>query len=150
MAVPKILKGTYVNIMMGDGSTTEVFTVVCGLTSRKLVKQLQHSDQYIRDCALPEGVPFRVLNVTGDSTDLTGSGVMDRSGLAALQAAYGITKNYRFTLTQPAGDPVYGGYYQAPFILTQIGITGTDADYTQADLTFLSNGAVTFTPVVGV
>lgn len=111
------------------------------------MQQLQHSDQYVRDCALPDGVPFRVLNVTGNSTDITGSGVMDRSGLAALQAALGIAHNYRFRIGQPAGDAVYGGYYQGSFILTQLGITSTDADITQADINLLSNGPVTFTVV---
>ena len=150
MATPKIVKGQYITILQGNGaSPTELFTPICGITTRKIVDQVQHTDQYIRDCALPESVPFRRVGITGESWDLSGTGLIDRNNLAALQASMGKTGNWRFVLGQPVGDPIYGGYYAGPFNLTQLGITGTDADFAQIDITLLSDGAVTFTVVAG-
>lgn len=141
MARPKILRGTYVNILMGDGSpTTELFTPICGLTSRSFTHQVNTSDTFTRDCALPEDVPVRELISTGEQWDMSGSGLVDRNNLDTVIAAVTLIKNYRFELGQPATDLVYGGHFAGPAMLTQFSITGEDEGFVQVELTLASSG----------
>jgi hypothetical protein len=147
MAQPDIIRGTYFALMMGDGAGPETFAALCGITTRDFTQQANTSDQFIRDCAAPEDEPIRRLIVTGKQWDLTGSGVLNRANLSLIQAAWGITTNYRYVFTEPSGDLVYQGYYGGAAILTQIKITAEDANYAQLSLTFASDGAWTWTTV---
>ncbi|MBI1179103.1 MAG: hypothetical protein GC201_00995 [Alphaproteobacteria bacterium] len=147
MPLPDIVKGTYVNILMGDGADPEVFTPICGLNTRGFTEQVNTSDKFIRDCADPEYVPIRRLIASGKQWDITGSGWMNRSQLAMINAAVGVTKNYRFEIGEPADDQVYGGYYGGPAMLTSKAITGADDDDVTIDLTLASDGAWIFTEV---
>jgi hypothetical protein len=145
MAKPDILRGTYVNILIGDGAEPEVFTPICGLTARTFTDQINTSDAFIRDCADPEDVPKREIVATGEQWDLTGTGLLDRAGLAVLQAAKGTYKNYRFELAEPTGNEVYGGYWAGEGMLTSISINGPDGDFTSVDISIASNGEWTET-----
>lgn len=147
MARPKILRGTYVNILMGNGAGPEVFSPLCGLTTRTFTHQVNTNDQFVRDCADPEDIPSRETTSTGEQWDMSGSGLVNRTQLAEVQAAVGQVKNYRFELGEPAGDLVYGGYYSGAAKLTTLTITGSDGEFTSIDLTFVSEGDWTFTEV---
>ena len=114
MARPAIVKGTYVDILIGNGATPEVFTAVCGLTTRSFTHQVNTSDQFVRDCADPEDVPHRRLTVTGEQWDLAGEGLYNRAQAAAIRAAVGTTRNYRFVVGEPAGETVEDGFYEGP------------------------------------
>jgi len=147
MARPAILRGTYVNILMGDGGGPEVFTPICGVTTRDLTDQINTSDAFVRDCAIATDVPTRSVIATGRQWDLTASGWLNRSQLATINSAMGAVKNYRFELTEPATNKVYAGYYSGAAMLTQLKITGEDADFVKIDLTMASDGPWTFTVV---
>lgn len=147
MAQPKTLRGTYVNILLGDGADPEVFTPICGLNSRSFTHQINTSDDFIPDCVDPEDVPTRELTTSGEQWDVSGSGLLDRNNLSDLQDAVGKYKNYRFELAEPAADAVFGGYYEGTFVLTNLQITGTNDNKVSVDLSFASDGTVTFTAV---
>lgn len=147
MAQPDIVRGTYFAIGVGDGGSPETFPPLCGIKTRKFTAQANTSDTFIRDCADPEDVPIRRLIVTGKQWSLSGDGDLNRSQLASIQAAHGVTKNWRFWFTEPAGDLHYQGYEQGPAILTQFEITGGDETYATISLTIESDGEWTFTPV---
>ena len=150
MARPKILRGTYVNLLLGDGNVNpgpEVFTPICGITTRTFTHQVNTNDTFVRDCADPEDVPSRETMNTGEQWDLSGSGLLNRSDLERMQAAVGQVQNWRYELGQPAGDAVYGGYYAGAAKLTNLTITGDDGQHVTVDLTIVSEGDWAFTAV---
>lgn len=150
MAQPDIIRGTYFSLMMGDGAATEVFTALCGISTRNFTAQANTNDQFTRDCADPEDVPIRRAIVTGKQWDLTGEGVLNRADLARLNAALAITKNYRFLFTEPTDDEVYQGYYAGPAILSSLQITGEDESFATVSITLVSDGEWEFTEVTPV
>lgn len=146
MATPAIIKGTYLDIMIGDGESPEVFSVVCGLTTKAFTQQVNTESSFIKDCVDREDVPHRRLTASGKQATLTGSGYYNRSQFEVLQAAFGVTKNYRFVMSEPGDDPVFTGYFEGPFMLTTLPINGGDTGFAQQELTFESDGEWTFYP----
>lgn len=147
MAQPDILRGTYFSLMMGDGAGPEVFTALCGITTRTFTAGVNTNDQFTRDCAAPEDVPIRRAIVTGKQWDLTGEGVLNRANLESIIAAQAIVKNYRFVFTEPADDEVFQGYWEGPAILTNLVITGEDENFATISITLVSDGEWEFTEV---
>jgi hypothetical protein len=147
MAQPDIIRGTYFSLMMGDGAGPEVFTALCGISTRNFTHQVNTQDVNTRDCADPENVPVRRIIATGMQWDLTGEGQLNRNNLALLQAAMGEIKNYRFVFTEPAADLVYQGYYAGAAMLTNLQITAEDENFATVSITLASDGEWAFTEV---
>lgn len=147
MAKPSLVRGTYLNILMGNGATPEVFSPICGARTKTLNHVIETSDDYSRDCADPSDVPTRDVVPTGERWDMPFTGVLNRAQLASMQAAMGVYKNYRFELGQPTGDAVYGGYWAGRGLLTSLSIVGDDGANATIDGTILSDGEWTFTAV---
>lgn len=148
MAEPAIVKGTYVDIMIGDGASPEVFTIVCGLTTRSFTEAVNTNSQFIGDCADPEDIPHRRLVPTGKQWTLSGDGRYNRAQAAVLRAAVGVTKNYRFVVSEPSGDAVDAGYYEGPAMLTNRQIGGSEAasgNFASGSLTIESDGVWAWT-----
>lgn len=148
MALPDIIRGSYFSLMLGDGASPEVFTAICGITTRTFRHQTNTTDQYTRDCAIPEDVPQRNLITTGELWSLSGSGSLNRAALADLQAADdGGTHNFRFIFTEPATDTIYQGYYGGPGKITSLEIGGSDEAFATISISIESDGAWAFTTV---
>lgn len=142
MAQPDIVKGTYLDILMGDGAGPEVFTPICGLTTRTFTDQVNTNDVFVPDCDDPEDLPVRRLVPTGRQWDLSGEGLLNLTMLAAVDAAMGVTKNYRFRVARPTGSDVGRGYYYGPAMLTnkQMGGSTGDGQFASVSLTIASDG----------
>lgn len=147
MARPKILRGTYVNLLLGDGAPVEVFNPLCGLRTKRFTHQVNTTDVYLRDCVEPEEVPIREIIAAGELWSLSGTGPMNRSQFAEVQASVGKLRNFRFEFNQPATDLVYGGYYEGPAFVTQLVINGDDEDFVQIELSMENSGPWTFVVV---
>lgn len=149
MARPKVIRGTYLNILMGNGAGPEVFSPVCGATTRSITDAVNTSDDFSRDCAIPDDVPTRNIIATGRHWDLSFSGVLNRTQLLLLRTAVGLVQNYRFELAQPSGDVVAtgGGYYGGAAMLTSLVVTGDDGGNATISGTILSNGPWVWTAV---
>jgi hypothetical protein len=149
MARPKVLRGTYINILLGNGAGPEVFAPLCGATTKSLTEGVETADDYSRDCAIPDDVPTRNIIATGKRWDLSFSGVLNRTQLADLRAANGLLKNWRFEIGQPTGDVVAGagGYYAGQGMLTGFTITGDDGANATVEGSIASNGPWTWTTV---
>src|SRR5690349_4995800 len=106
MALLDILKGTYIDVLMGSRHDPEVLTPICGLTTRSFTHQVNTNDTFVPDCADPEDVPKRRLVPTGEQWDLSGDGLYNLAQGADIRAAMGVTKNYRFRIGRPAGSIV--------------------------------------------
>jgi len=124
MAAPDIVKGTYIDILIGDGEAPEVFVPVCGLTTRQFTAQVNTNDTFVPDCADPEDIPFRRLVQTGRQWDLSGDGLFNLAQEQVVRESLGVTKNYRFRIARPAGSTVGTGYYEGPAMLTNMQIGG--------------------------
>ena len=148
MAQPDIVKGTYVDILMGDGAEPEVFTPICGLTTRSFTHQINTNDTFVPDCADPESVPVRRLSVTGQQWDLAGEGLMNLSQQDDVREASGVTKNYRFRVGRPAGSTTGTGYYEGPAMITnrQEGGNSGGGEFASISLAIASDGEWEWVP----
>ncbi len=142
MAQPDIVKGTYIDILMGDGDDPEVFTPICGLTTRSFTHQINTNDTFVPDCADPEDVPKRRLVPTGEQWDLAGDGLYNLAQEAEIRAAMGVTKNYRFRIRRPAGSIVGTGWWEGPAMLTNTQLNGNsgNGEFGQLSLQIASDG----------
>lgn len=149
MAKPKLLRGTFINILMGDGGSPEVFAPICGARVKSLNHVIETNDDYSRDCADPEDVPTRDVVPTGERWDMPFTGVLNRTQLEDMQNAVGVYKNYRFELAQPAADvvPNGGGYWAGEGLMNSFNITGDDGANSTIEGSVLSNGEWVWTPV---
>lgn len=148
MSLPKIIRGTYVNIAVEEPADSGTYVPLCGITTRSFNDQIQTRDRFIRDCALPESIPWRVPVMTGRAVDLSGSGLYNRSQGALMTSLMGDERKYRFAIGEPADDAVYTSAEQGAAVMVQRQITGNDDDDVTAELTFLSSGEwTTVTPL---
>lgn len=142
MSVPKIVKGQYfsVGVFSPAGATSPV--LICGLTARNLTHQVNTSDEYIRDCQDPDDVPVRVVNVTGEQFDISGTGLYDRSQGALIRSLVGKSMKYRYVQGEPADDAVFSGYYEGNFILTNFQQGAPDVNNVTSQFTWVSDGPI--------
>lgn len=151
MALPSIVRGSYLDVLFGDGESPEVFTQICGLTTKDFSKQANTSEHFIADCADPEDVADRFLIVTGQQATISGEGRYNRAQRADLEALFGLPNNYRFKMSEPAADNIENGYYGGSFIMTALSFSGGDAsdgNYAAVSVTFESTGPVVWTDAV--
>lgn len=150
MAYTDKLKGTRALITIGDGATPEVFTTLCGISTKGFQQTRQTSDTTDWDCADPDAIPITVRDVNQSDWSISGSGLLHRPLLATLQAAFDTTTptNFRFHFDEASGDEVVNGYYQGPGIVTDLNVTGTNGEYIQISITISAAGAKTFTAIV--
>lgn len=148
MAQPDIVKGTYIDILIGDGDEPEVFTPICGLTARTFTHQVNTNDVFVPDCADPEDRPIRRLSVTGEQWDLAGEGLYNLAQESLIRLATGVTKNYRFRVGRPVGSIVGTGYYEGPAMLTnrQIGGNTGGGEFGSLSATIASDGEWVWAP----
>lgn len=147
MAIPDIVKGAYVDILMGDGAAPEVFTPICGIFAREFTHQVNTNDSFIPDCADPEAVPVRQLIATGEQWDLSGDGMLNLANWQALDANVGETVNFRFRVGRPTGSMVDTGYISGPAKITNLKIGGSqgNGEYATVSIAIASDGAWTLT-----
>jgi hypothetical protein len=145
MAQPKIIRGTYFSLMLGNAGSPETFAALCGITTRSFTHQANTNDVFTRDCADPENVPVRNIIVTGEQWDLSGEGVLNREFLEDVQAAIGKVRNWRYLFTEPEDDEVFQGYYAGPGVLTSFQLTAEDTDFANVSISIASHGAWAWT-----
>lgn len=142
MSVPTIVKGAYVDILMGDGAGPEVFAAICGITTRNFTAQVNTNDVFVPDCADPEDIPVRRANPTGKQWDLSGEGLLNLDNWQALDAKLGVTGNFRFRIGRPSGSVANTGYWSGPAMITNMQIGGVQGDggFASVALTIVSDG----------
>jgi len=149
MSVPSIVKGQYADVAVFSPPSVSTPVILCGLTSRNLTHQFNTSDEYIRDCADPTMVPFRVVNVTGEQFNISGTGLFNRQQASLLRTIAGQSLKYRFLLSEPIGDPVDAGYYEGYFVCSDIQYGAADGANITVQLTFVSDGQILWVPTAG-
>jgi hypothetical protein len=145
MAAPDIVKGTYLDILVGDGASPENFTVVCGLTAKTFTEAVDTSDVFVRDCADPEDIPSRRLNITGQRWSLSGDGLYNRAQAGLIRGLIGISRNYRFVVSEPSADNIDDGWYEGPAVLVNRQIGGPQGANATGSFQIESDGEWTWT-----
>lgn len=146
MSVPAYVKGDYFSVAVSlDAGTT--YTLVCGLTSRNLSRKLQTADEYIKDCTDPQSIPFRIINATGQSFDIAGTGIYDRNQADLMDSLFGQSLPYRYFRADDADSHVSSSYVQGNFVLTSDDTSASDGASVTRQLAWASDGAVSIVPV---
>ncbi|MEH3121170.1 MAG: phage tail tube protein [Sphingomonas phyllosphaerae] len=146
MSVPKTVKGQYFDVAVFAGSGDTVPTILCGLTTKNMTHQFNTNDEFLRDCQDPSGVPFRVVNVTGEQFDISGTGLFNREQADLLRRIGGRSLKYRFIMGEDAEDAVDGGYYEGNFVLSNLQYGAADGANVTVQNTFVSDGQVLWYP----
>jgi hypothetical protein len=144
---PKKVKGGRVTVLVGDGASPEVFTKVCGGTAKTFTIQKNTTDEFEEDCANPESVPVRVLQVTGIQWDMTLNAWYNRTQAALIRdLADDIdSRNFRFEIDEPPTEDIDAGTYQGKFLATNVQYNaGGQGEYMSMTISFASDGPVTW------
>lgn len=148
MSVP--VEADFALIKIGDGATpTEVFTTVCGMRQVGINRTVATSDRFVRDCAKPNKIASRKVRTTGKQLDLTGSGLINKTDIAAFDAALGKVKNYKVELYVDDGTDTgtLMGTFAAAFVMTAANLSLQEGGDASSEVTLASHGDWTWTAV---
>lgn len=146
---PKRLKSGYISVLIGNGASPEVFTKLCGATSKSFTYQKNTTDDVLDPCDDPEAIPARVLQVTGRQWDIALNIVFNRTQHELIRDLMesSDSTNMRFEFTEPTGDAVDAGYWQGPAQVTNFQVTGEgNATFATGTLAIASDGEWTWVP----
>lgn len=108
-------------ILLGDGATpTEVFTPICGLTSRGITGNADVVTTEVPDCANEDLPSWQEKDVKSIGASMTGSGVWSREAHGVLWDWFlaGTKKNVKVRWVDSAiGDPEY---FAGPAVITAL------------------------------
>lgn len=145
MAQPTTRRGTKLGILQGDGATpTEVFTAYCALNAKEVKFTTQTGEFYVPDCANPEAPAWRQIVKSGRAMTVTGSGTLDMAARTKYQAAYDDDESINYRIELDPTNTTNGGHWAGAFTVTDLTITGNDAELITVSLTLESNGPVTW------
>jgi len=148
---PARLKGGYISVLVGNGANPEVFTKLCGATSRAFTIQKNTTDDNLDPCDDPEAIPSRVLQVTGKQWDMALNIIYNRTQAALIRdlATRSTSSNFRFEFDeagttgsiQNGGGTIDSGYWQGAGQVTNFQVTGGgNAEYATGTLAIASDG----------
>ena len=136
----------FMQIKIGDGGSPETFTVVCGAEDISINEQAQTNSLFRRDCTKPGSVPTQLIQVTGKSCTISGSGISDTAQMETLRSALGFAKNYQIDAGYwdgtDAGD--VAGTFAANAVLTARNMQ-TSNGATTMEITLECNGMPVWT-----
>lgn len=139
------IKGNYADILFGDGEDPEVFTQLCGINTRGInitYGNAFETEDY--DCTDPEAAAQTVREIGAQDWSISGSGLYNRSQMAALRGLLGASQSWRFQMDEPAADDIDEGYWQGRGNISSFEITGNKGQWTQVSLTITGNGLLTW------
>lgn len=155
---PARLKGGYISVLVGNGAIPEVFTKLCGASSRAFTIQKNTTDDNIDPCDDPEAIPFRTLQVTGQQWDMALNVIYNRTQAALLRnlSTTSTSSNFRFEFTeagttgavQNGGGTIDSGYWEGAGQVTNFQVTGEgNAAYATGTMSIASDGPFEFVSV---
>ncbi|WP_439538681.1 phage tail tube protein [Sphingomonas sp.] len=143
MAYTDKVKSTYVAIAIGDGATpTEVFSPMCGITTKGLSRTRQTSETPDWDCSDPDAPPKLVRDMGATDWSISGSGLLHAPLYETVRDAYtsSTPTNFRFDL----GGNI-DGYEQGSGIISQFDVNGENGNFMQISITIVAADDLSFT-----
>jgi hypothetical protein len=145
-AVPRIT-GSKLRVKISDGASPEVFTADCLINTSRGIKFTSDTKQTIMpDCDNPDDPAWKSVTKDGLSATITGAGMLYTASVADWFDWFNSddSKNIQFDLYVPLASG--GGYWQAPFKLTDFEITSDgNKEQSTCNVTLVSDGAVDWT-----
>jgi len=111
-------------ILIGDGATpTEVFSLLCGLTSKGVTFASETTTSEVPDCSDEDAPSFQEKDVKSQSISVSGSGMWTREAHNTVLDWWksGLRKNIKIQYVTAASGSVE--YVNGPAILTNVGNT---------------------------
>lgn len=129
-------------VKIGDGGGTEVFTTLCGLTTKNIAINNEEIDVTAPDCTTPEGVMWAEVLGGVKRISVSGSGLFkDRTEeTRANTVAMSADPRANLQIIIPAF-----GTFQGEFFLQSLTYTGEQAGGVTYDVALASSGTITFT-----
>ncbi|BBF93381.1 phage tail tube protein [Blastochloris tepida] len=142
MAKPTTAAATKLIILLGNGASPEVFAAPCGLVSKGISFAAASGETTVPDCDNPDAPAWVERVVQSLSATVTGEGVLAFESLEIWNAWFfsGLAKTCRIKLDLPGA--VGGGYFFAPFILSQFQINGQNGQKVQVSVQLQNDGQV--------
>ena len=142
----KHARGVKLLIMVGDGSTPEVFTAFCTINAaRSVTGDAATNDFNIPDCDDPDTLGWLAREKVSLSYAAQGAGILNTPDVQAFTdwLADPNSRNCQIVVDVPATDG--GVVFAGPFHLTQFEITGDRGTKMEATLNLISDGEITVT-----
>lgn len=124
-------------ILVGDGEEPEVFSVICGLTSKGVQRTASTNTTVVPDCANEDLPGYEEADVASISVSISGSGVWAQQNHEMLMDWFysAATKNVKIrNMNAAVGDTEYEN---APAILTTLSQTGERGNKVQGEIAIL-------------
>jgi hypothetical protein len=141
MSYPTKTKGTKVRLKLGNGATPEVFTVVCGITTKGLQRTRATNDETDWDCDDPDAAPVTVRDVGAGDWTMSGSGVANTANLTDIEAAYETPANWQLEFLD--ADNAVIRTYTGNAIMTDLTLGAANGSFMTISLTLSGNGDLT-------
>jgi len=141
---PQRLKSSYITVLVGNGASPEIFTKICGGTSKSFNYQKNTTDDILDDCENPEAIPSRNLQVTSRQFSITLNALYNRTQAALIRSltTASTSSNMRFEFLEPAtGAKIDEGYWAGAAMVTSFQVTaGGNAEYGTCVIQIESDG----------
>ncbi len=144
MAPVKTLNGRQLLVQIGDGATPETFAHDCLInTDRGISFSSETNRETLPDCDNPDDVSWSVMNKSGLSASITGSGRLHTPSVKTWFAWYNSdeAKNVR-VLLNGVGLANGGGHWAGAFKLTAFEVTGPETGRSSVSVTLESDGEI--------
>jgi hypothetical protein len=138
MSYPTLIKGQKVVLQLGDGADPEVFTTVCGITTKGLARTRKVNETENWDCTDPNALPLTEREASTSDWTVTGSGQAVAAELDRIEAAYNTPANWRVVFFGTGTTIVRS--YTGLAIMTDLNLGAVNGEKASISLTLSGTG----------
>ncbi len=127
-------------ILVGDGESPEMFEAPCGLTSKAFNQTASTQDTIVPDCDDPDAPAFTERAVDALSSEISGDGVLAKEAHDEVWQPWlfsALPRTVRIGLGS-IPDVSLGGYYEGPYLLTQLNMSAERGQKMRGAVTIVS------------
>jgi predicted secreted protein len=139
MVQPKVIAGTKLLLLVGNGASPEIFGEPCGLTTKSFDLSASTNTTVIPDCDDPEAAAWEATDINALSGTASGTGVMAAEAFSVWNAWFMSTEGRNMQIKLDHPDL---GHYAGFFKLTTFKLSGTRGNKVTVDVTIKNDGEV--------
>jgi hypothetical protein len=140
MSYPTTIKGQKWGLRLGDGASPEVFTTVCGITTKGLQRTRAVNESQNWDCDDPDALPLTEREMAAGDWTISGSGQAVAAELDRLEDAFDTAANWQLVLMGTGATIVRS--YTGNAIMTDLTLGAVNGEKATISLTLSGNGAL--------
>jgi predicted secreted protein len=141
MALPSVLNGEKILILVGDGASPEVFSHPCLINAERGITFGSSTNQeVVPDCDDPSAPAWVSTEVDGLNATITGGGVHD---VASTEEYFDWYTSGEAKTVKVKQDRAGGSTFTGSFKLTEYAFTGNRKNKATGSITLVSDGPVT-------